>query len=116
MLFRSRVRHEMVALARPIISFLNKMYPSEPAEEPHQRAIAESVRPLDMRSLAKGSSSAFETRPRRSSKEKTTVRVAFDAQKSDIEKVKKYLRRPELSAGAVAEFAFKEYLHDKNLK
>lgn len=110
-----RVRHEMVAVSRPIISFLNKMYPSDAPEEPQQRALADEVKFIDLHSIAKGTQTPFDVRPLKPTKEKTTVRIQFDAEKQDVEKVRKHLRRPWMSYKEVGETAFKEYLRINKL-
>jgi hypothetical protein len=110
-----RVRHEMVAVSRPIISFLNKMYPSDVPEELQQRALADAVEFVDVRSIAKGTQTSFDVHPQKPTKEKTTVRIQFNAEKDDVEKVRKHLRRPGMSYKEVGEIAFREYLRINKL-
>ena len=106
----------MDALARPILTFLNKMYSQEVQEAPEQRKIADGVRPVGIGTLAKGGERGFSVNPAKKRKEKTSVRIQYDAEKSDIEKIKKHLRRPDLSCSAIGELTFNEYLRAQGLK
>jgi hypothetical protein len=51
---------EMNALAKPIISFLNDMYPSELGEKPAERKIAERIKSMDLRTVASKRSVIFQ--------------------------------------------------------
>lgn len=106
-----RIRPEMAAAARPIISFLNDMYPSDIPEELSERAIAEHVKGVDIRSFAKRPRSEFAvSRSRRRASEKDTVSVQYNASKRDVERVKKAIRQTRWSAGKVGEYTFKHFI------
>jgi hypothetical protein len=111
-----RVRTQMNALTRPILSFLDRMYPSEPSEEPVARRAAGGVAGVDVRQLTTRENSGFLFKPEVKTRLKTTLRVQFDAEKSDIEKIKKHLRRPDLTAGAVGKHVFEQYLIREKLQ
>jgi len=103
-----RARNQMAGVAKPIITFLNDMYPSDAAEHPAERRIAEGVVQRDFIPMLLQEPGAF-TRKLSPAKKKT-VRVQFDAYMSDIERIRKRLRRPHLSASATGELTFKHYL------
>ena len=105
----------MAAVSRPIISFLNKMYPRDLPEEPRQRAIAETVEFVDVRSVAKGNQTSFGISPAKAAKEKSTARIQYFAEKQDVEKIRKHLRRPGMSYREIGETTFKEYLRTNKL-
>lgn len=106
---------KMSATARPITSFLDKMYPREDVPENWARQVAGGVVRMDVRSLARGEPSRFKVSPTKKQAPTTTIRVQFDAEKSDVERIKKHLRRPDLSAGAVGKYAFDEYIASEGL-
>lgn len=108
-------RGKMSATARPITSFLDKMYPRESVPENWAREVAGGVAQMDVRSLAQRRPSGFKVTPEREHKLKTTVRVQFDAERVDLERIKKHIRRPDLSAGAVGKYAFDEYIANERL-
>ena len=110
-----RVRHEMAAVSRPIITFLNKMYPSDMPDELQQRAIAEAVKFVDVRSIDKSTQTSFDVHPQKLIREKTTARIQFNAEMHDVEKIRKHLRRPGMSFKEVGETTFKEYLRFNKL-
>lgn len=115
-LIYQRVRTRMNAAARSILSFLDKMYPSEPSEDAVARKVAGGVAHADIRQLASRGDSHFEVKPAAGRRRRSTVRVQFDAEKTDIEQVKKHLRRPDMSAGAVGKYVLDEYLKREKLQ
>ena len=106
--YQSAMR-EMTLLGKPIISFLNDMYPSEAVEEPAERKIAERVVQSDLRVLTSKGSTSFKVEKSAATR-KTTVRIQYDAEVSDIEKVKKVLRQPRWGANKVGKYTFDHYL------
>jgi hypothetical protein len=106
-----RIRPEMAAAARPIITFLNDMYPSDIPEELSERAVAEGVKGVDLRSFAKRPLTTFSVsrrRPRTPAKE--TVSIQYNASKHDIERIKKATRQPRSSASKIGEYTFKHFV------
>jgi hypothetical protein len=105
----------MALLARPILSFCNRKYGPDTDQEPIERQIAQQVRPTTIATLAKRAG-AFEIQTPRSVKEKTTVRVQYEAKIADIDKVKKHLRKPRMGASKVGEHTLDYYLRQEGLK
>ncbi len=85
------------------------MYPSEAVEEPAERKIAERVVQSDLRVLTSKGSTSFKVEKSAATR-KTTVRIQYDAEVSDIEKVKKVLRQPRWGANKVGKYTFDHYL------
>lgn len=104
-----RARNMMIGLARPIVSFLNDMYPSEPAEATRERQIAERVQKVDIRAIAVKPPTVFKLLPAKKPVPKT-VTVQYKAKIDDVERIKKCLRNPTLSASRVGEHTFKHFL------
>lgn len=101
-------RNKMAGVAKPVISFLNNMYPSGLAEDPVERQIAESVVQRDFLPLLAKDSAPFARKA--APAKKRLVRVQFDANTSDIARIQKKLRRPNLSASEVGRLTFNHYL------
>jgi hypothetical protein len=100
----------MTQVARPVLTFLNNMYPSEPAEEVQERRLADNLRPVDLRTLAAKPETNFSAPASAGRKKKTSVSVQYTAEKADIERIKNKVGHPDWSAGAVGRFTFERYL------
>ncbi len=102
-------RQEMASIARPVLTFLNNMYPSEAPEEIVERKIADRLESMNTNVLAEQPQGSFRSVlvPK---KRRTTVSVQFKAEKSDIDRVKKKLNRPDWAAGAVGKYALDYYI------
>jgi hypothetical protein len=106
-----RIRPEMAAAARPIITFLNEMYPSDIPEDLAARSVAGGVKGVDLRSFANRPQKEFSISRRRGrSTAKTTVSIQYNAIKSDVERIKKATRQTRLSASKIGEFTFKHFV------
>jgi Histidine kinase-, DNA gyrase B-, and HSP90-like ATPase len=106
-----RIRPEMAAAARPIITFLNDMYPSEIPEQLPERAVAEGVKGVDLRSFAgRGAAEFAISRPRTRTPSRETVSIQFNASKRDVDRIKKATRQMRLSASKIGEFTFKHFV------
>jgi Histidine kinase-, DNA gyrase B-, and HSP90-like ATPase len=102
-------RIEMMKLARPIISFLNGMYPGSLFEQPVERQIAEKVVHADLRNLARKKPAPVHiTKPANSAR--AVTKVCYDASPSDLERARKALREPKWSANKIGRFTFDHYL------
>jgi hypothetical protein len=103
-----QARNRMAALSRPVIKFLNEMYPSELAEAPAQRGVAESVTQRDFRTLLTNPSRQFEATVK--TVRKRTTRVQYDVELKDLDRVRKVLRRPSMSASSIGKHTFDHFL------
>jgi hypothetical protein len=104
-----RARKEMATLSRPVLSFLNSMYPSEPAEDVHERTLADQLKPVDVRTVA-STTGGGDFRAKVVRREKTKVQVQFSALSADVDKVRRRINRPTWGAGAVGRHAFQYFL------
>lgn len=103
-------RNRMRGAARPIITFLDSMYKPDAPEEAGAKAIADHVVGTPLSTLASGKASTFSVTLPSKRAPRTVVRIQYDAEKSDIERIKKQLRKPNMSAGTVGKFTFDHYL------
>ncbi len=102
-------RNRMTSAAKPVITFLNDMYPSEMPEHPPERAIAERVVQQDFRSVLQKAPTQFR-QVAGTTVRKKTARVQYDAKLTDLERIRKRLRRPGLSASEIGRITFDHYL------
>lgn len=109
------VKIEMRVLAKPIITFLNSMYPGELSEEPHERRIADDVKSVDLRSATNKTESSFQVTRVKTNKPQTTS-IQYKVNHSDLVIVKKSLNRPDLSNTSVGRMTFDYYMEKEGLK
>jgi hypothetical protein len=110
-LIYQKARNQMGLIARPVISFLNDMYKNEPPEERFEREAVEATRPVDIRAIAsRQTTSSFKAPPKKRASKSNIRRIQFDAKISDIERVKRCIRSPDLSASKVGEYTFEHFL------
>lgn len=103
-------RNRMIGVARPVLNFLNKMYPSDPSPQPKERKITELVKQTDTRTITSKPASTFEIKLYEEKLEPPTIRVQYDAYVKEIEKAKKCLRKRSWSARKVGEYTFHHFL------
>lgn len=102
-------RNKMALVSRPILNFLNRMYPGDLTEEPTERSLVSQLRATDIRQIAIQQPKPFSV-VTRDIPVKKTMRVQFDARKSDIEKIRKHLKRPSMSGAEVGQFTLDYYV------
>jgi hypothetical protein len=110
------VRNRMAQVAAPVIAFLNRMYPSDPAEAAAERDMAARVTALPVRALAARPATAFRVPPKPARAPKSTVRVQYDAERAHIEAIKRHLKQPDISAVRIGELTLKYYLRNEGLE
>ena len=104
-----KARNLMSGIARPVITFLNNMYPSEAAEQTRERQIAKGIQKIDIRAIAVKPPTVFKVLPPKNPTPRT-VTIQFKAKIQDVERIKKCLREPTMSASRVGEHTFKHFL------
>ena len=106
-------RHKMVTAARPVIAFLNKMYPSDAPEEVTERDLADSVESAPIHELTSSGEKSFSAGPGRKTPKPATVSVQYRALKSDIARAKKWLAKPRWGANKVGAHALEYFLEQE---
>lgn len=99
----------MKNLARPILKALSSFYPPDVTELPPSRDLVTRVEAVDIRKVAARRPSDFKLE-RIKPYVSTTVKVQFDAPKDDIERARKALRKPRMSAGDVGRYALEYFM------
>lgn len=104
------VRRELALVARPVLSFLNQMYPSDPAESPAEREVADKVRQAELSKIAAQPQRTFAVSlpPRR--RRGDTVSVQFKAKRTEVDKIRTKIGRPDWGAGAIGRYTFDYFL------
>lgn len=110
-----KARARMVKTAKPIVSFLNRMYPTEMIQEPVERDIADKVKRADIGKFVRGADTAFTVKPAKKSL-RTTTRIQYHAKVRDVEKIKKHLRNMSLTNSKIGLATFEHYLKTECLK
>ena len=105
-----KARNKMVALARPVITFINRMYPSEAPEERQERQIAQRTIAADIRDIVLKPTTTFKITPQKKAPPKTTVWIKYQAEVEDVEKIKKCIRQYTWSASKIGEHTFEHFL------
>jgi hypothetical protein len=105
-----RARAIMVAMSKPILTFLNSQYSSDPNVEVGDiRDAVDGVSEVLFKDIASRPPSGFSYTPPKK-REKTKDWVRFQASISSLDKVRRHVRRPSLSASAVGKLAFDHYV------
>jgi hypothetical protein len=103
-------RNRMKGVAKPILSFLDRMYKNEVPEEIAEREIAADVKSVSLSSIASKPQTQFKVDYTHVRTPKTTVRVQYDAEMSALDRIRKKLNKSSLGAGKVGKFTFDYYL------
>jgi len=109
------VKDRMGIAARPIISFCNKKYPADRDEEPIEREISREVVGVSLGQLKSARPSLFEAMAPGKIKRKTTTRVQYDAENADLDRIKKHLRKAQMSANKIGRHTFDYFLKQEGL-
>lgn len=100
-----QARQEMKLQARPVLDFLNRLYPGEiPAEGVEERQMLESSKPLALNAVAKRDA-AFVVPVRSKTKSASTVNVQYKKPTREIERVRAKLGK-HLSASEIGSRTF----------
>lgn len=106
--FQSAV-NRMRTLARPVLKTLSDFYPPDPMERPESRQILESVRVTDVREVASKASTIFKVEPVRRYLP-PTVKIQYDALIEEVDRIRKHLRKPRMSAREVGKYTFDHFV------
>ena len=105
-----RTMPKMVQLAKPVVRFLNKMYPTDSTDVVDERAIARDISPVGVSNVAHRRPSPFAVTKRAARGSKSTVSVQYQATTEEIERVKKRLGKPTWGANRVGRHVLEHYL------
>jgi hypothetical protein len=103
-------RAEMSLLAKPVIAFLNKMYPSDPAPQIDERNLADAVKVVDVQAVAGQTAGSFAAGTITRTRATNTIQVRYQAYRTDVEAVKKNINQPSWTAGAIGRYTFDYFL------
>ncbi len=105
-----RARGLMVAMSKPILTFLNSQYPSDPTVEVADiRDAVEGVHEVSFRDIASRPAAGFSYKAPKK-KERKTEWIRFSASIPSLDKVRSHLRRPALSASEIGKLTFEHFV------
>jgi hypothetical protein len=105
-----RTKNLMVTMSKPILTFLNSQYPSDPATEVVDiRNAVSGVKEVSFREIASKPTSGFLYTPPKK-KEKKYEWVRFQASIALLDKVRRHLRRPSMSASEVSKHTLEHFV------
>jgi hypothetical protein len=107
-----QARKEMAAISRPVFTFLNDMYTNEDFEEVEERKVVETLEPVQLKDLRSKPNTMF-TVSMEKSKKSNYVTVQYKVDKSKIDKIKKRINKPNLSAGNVGLYTFDYFIKNE---
>ena len=100
----------MAAMSKPILTFLNSQYPSDvTAEVADIRDAVEGVQEVSFKDIAAKPAVGFSYTPPKKT-EKTSEWIRFSASISSLNRVRRHLRRPNLSASEIGQLALSHYV------
>lgn len=104
-------RKEMALLARPVLTFLNNMYPSDAVEQVVERKLTEDLQKATIEEITETSLEAFKS-PDTSQlrKKRKTVSIQFEVDRSDVDRIKKHLGKSRWSARQVGRYIFDYFI------
>ncbi len=109
------VKGRMAVAARPLISFINRQYPSDKDERPIERELSKEVTSASLGELTSRTTTVFTPPPFKKLPARTTTRVQFDAENADLDKIRKHLRR-RIMASDIGRYTFNYFLKQEGLK
>ncbi len=103
-----RARTRMAAIARPVLRFLDDMYPSEEKEREPQRQVAAGMKPQDIRNLTTSSEAKFEVKVQPSGEHLFSVQ--YYAKGIELDRIRKALGKRSWPATRIGRYTFDHYL------
>lgn len=105
-----RARNRMRGIARPIITFLDSLYKAEAPEETTGRNIADAVKATNLSTIAAQPQSTFSVTPRGRTSARATVSIQFEADRRDVDRVRKHIKHFKWGANKIGSYTFEHYL------
>jgi hypothetical protein len=110
-----RALAEMWIHSRPVLDFLNDLYPSDVAQEGEpERALLRAGKAISPQQVAKRTNSEFQATVKRQSGD-SLVSIQYKRPRKKIEKIKDVLGRARMSAARIGEYTF-DWFYDRNCK
>lgn len=104
---------EMRLLSRPVLNFLNDLYPDVKEESEPEHALFKSAQPIPPQKIAKRYNTPFEAKPKKEIGDKP-VSIQYKRPKKKLEQIKKVLGK-RISASDIGKHTF-DWFYDRNCK
>jgi hypothetical protein len=105
---------EMRLLSRPILDFLNTLYPDVKEQSVPQHTLFQQARPIAPHKIASRSNNLFKAEVVKESDD-SLVSVQYKRPKKKIQRIKEFLQKPNMTAYRVGEYTF-DWFYDRNCK
>ncbi len=105
---------EMWLLSRPILDFLNDLYPDVSEESEPEHSVFRAAKAVTPQKVASRRNTIWDARIRRESDD-TLVSIQYKRPRRKVKKVKEILGKSSTSASAVGEYTF-DWFYEKNCK
>jgi hypothetical protein len=100
---------EMRTMSRPALAFLSRMYPDVRVESEGERDVLQNAKGTGVQKIAgRGNAPLKADVPRK--KENDLVHIQYKRSRKDVEKIKRAIGKPKLSAVGVGEYTFDVFL------
>jgi len=96
---------QMRSLSRPVLSFFDRMYSTEPVENEAERRVLAAAKPTALEKVTGTTNANFSAKVKKK-KDDDLVSVTFKKTKKEIDRAKKAIDEPKMTPGQVGEYAF----------
>lgn len=102
-------RNLMVTMSKPILTFLNRQYPGPGVEVGDIRDAVDGVKPVSFHEIVSKPTAGFSYTPPKK-KEKKNDWVRFQTPITSLDKIRRHLRRPSMSASDIGRHTLEYFL------
>lgn len=106
-------RNRMALVAKPVLTFLNNMYASGEPEEPTEREVASTVKATTLNAILSGGNQTFKVTLPPSGSRPAYVSIQYKAKKEQVDRIKKHIKKPSMSASSVGQYTFDYFLENE---
>jgi hypothetical protein len=105
---------EMWVLSRPVLDFLNDLYPDVKEESEPEHTVFKEARAIAPQKIASRTNTAFNANVKKGSDD-DLVSIQYKRSKKKLRKIKEALGRSSMSASRIGEYTF-DWFYDRNCK
>jgi len=109
-----RALAEMWILSRPVLNFLNDLYPDVKEEGEAEHVLFQSAKGVSPQSVARRANTAWKANVKKQTDD-TLLAILYKRPKKQLESIKEALGRPRMSASSIGQYTF-DWFYDKNCK
>jgi hypothetical protein len=104
-------RKEMSLIARPVLDYLNNMYPKDITEEIPEREFVDKLKSINVSELGKSSSGPFISPDTKEIREKNKyISIQYKAERDSVDQVREKISQRKWSASKVGRYTFDYFI------